>query len=158
MLVAVLTITAAVLLTLARVLLPFANNYTSPLQDWLSEELGQPVIIKSFSAEWQGLGPLFNLDDLSFLDANSGGIRVAIKQARIAIDVPASILNAELRFGNLTISEIDLSLIKRRDGSVSVAGMSGANDGSGVDKDAGVNMLSWLFSQDRLALERSTIH
>jgi len=155
---ALLCIIVAVLLTLARLALPFASHYPEEIQHWVSVELGQSVKIKSLTAEWQGFGPLFNFNDLAFLDPASGGVRASLKQASIAIDIPASLFNAEWRFGNLTVSEVELSVIRQRDGSVAVAGMAGVAEENVANQDSGSGLLNWLFSQDRLALAHSTIY
>jgi len=154
---AVLTIVAAVLLTFVRLMLPYASLYQQEIQRWVGQALGQPVQIGRLEAEWHGLGPQLKLYDINFLDPNSGGVRASLKQAGLGIDVPASLLNAEVRFGSLTVSGVTLSVIRHADGSIAVAGLGSSGEMS-EQSDSSSLMLAWLFSQERLALEDSTIH
>jgi len=156
---AVVTIVAAVLLTFVRLMLPYASLYQQDIEQWLGQALGQPVKIGGLEADWHGLGPQLKLYEIDFLDRHSGGIRASLKQAGIAVDVPATIFNAELRFGSLTVSGVSLSVMRHHDGSIAVAGLGGTAMGDAVAvSDSSTVMLGWLFSQERLALVDSTIH
>ena len=155
---AVATIVAAVLLTFVRLMLPYVSLYQQDIEQWLGQALGQPVQIGALEAEWHGLGPQLKLYDIAFLDRHSGGVRASLKQAGITVDIPASLFNAELRFGSLTVSGVSLSVVRHHDGSIAVAGLGTAAMDDAVTPDGSSVMLSWLFSQERLALVGSTIH
>ena len=157
---AIASIAAAVLMTVIRLLLPYIDLYQQDIERWLSDALGQPLHIKSVEAEWHGLGPLLHLHDIAFLDRHGGGVRASLAEASIAIDVPRSLLNGELILGSLTVSGVSLSVIYHRDGSIAIAGLGAVAERNKVSADNGGAgaMLGWLFSQEHLALENSTIH
>ena len=56
---AIVTIAAAVMLTLVRVLLPYVDEYQPEIQTWLRASLEQSVSFSSVEAQWKGLGPSF---------------------------------------------------------------------------------------------------
>jgi len=157
---AIASIVAAVLMTVIRLLLPYIGLYQQDIQRWLSDALDQPLRIKSVQAEWRGLGPLLQLHDIAFLDPHGGGVRASLAEASIAVDVPRSLLNGQLILGSLTVSGVSLSVIHHRDGSIAIAGLGAVAERNKVSADSGGAgaMLGWLFSQDHLALENSTIH
>lgn len=155
---AVVTITAAVLLTFVRLMLPYVSLYKQDIQQWLSQAYGQPFRIGTLEAEWHGFGPRLKLYDVDFLDRNSGGVRISVKRAGITVDIPASLLHAQLRFGSLTVMGVNLSVVRHSDGSIVVAGFGGGGVDGVVSAEGNAALLDWLFTQQRLALEDSTIY
>ena len=64
----VLLILAALLVSVANLLLPFIENNPQRVQAWLSERVGQPVRFQHSSTEWTRRGPRIRLSGLRVLN------------------------------------------------------------------------------------------
>jgi len=153
---AIVTIAAAVMLTLVRVLLPYVDEYQSEIQTWLRASLEQSVSFSSVEAQWKGLGPSFTFKNILFRDKVTGQTLVNLDEASVAIDIPASLFSNQLQLGSLTVVGAGLSVLKRSDGRFEVEGFSGLGQGAASSEDRG-QLLDWLLMQEKLALEGSTL-
>lgn len=61
----VLLIFCALLVSVANLLLPFIENNPAKVQQWLSEQVNQPVSFKTSKTEWTRRGPKISLTDLT---------------------------------------------------------------------------------------------
>jgi len=83
--VALVLIGTAVLLTLARLLLPFADQYQAELEERVESYLGYEVSIGKLDIDWQGLGPRVSMWDLQVLDAGAQGDSIVFERAYIRL-------------------------------------------------------------------------
>ncbi|MDZ7829611.1 MAG: YhdP family protein [Halofilum sp. (in: g-proteobacteria)] len=102
--VAFVLIATAVLLTLARLLLPFAGEYRDELEQRVESYLGHPVTIGQLDIDWQGLGPRIRMSDLQVQDIGPEGEAVVFDHAYIR-------LRPGLHDGAPTLRLDDFSLI-----------------------------------------------
>lgn len=102
--VAFVLIATAVLLTLARLLLPFAGEYRDELEQRVESYLGHPVTIGQLDIDWQGLGPRIRMSDLRVQDVGPEGEAIVFDHAYIR-------LRPILRDGAPTLRLDDFSLI-----------------------------------------------
>jgi len=155
-LLAITTIVAAVLLTLVRVLLPYVGEYHSEIQTWLHASLEQSVSFDRVEAQWKGLGPSFTFKNIYFRDKVTGQTLVNLDEASVSIDIPASLFSNQLQLGGLTVVGAGLSILKRSDGRFEIDGFGGLGQGTASSEDRSP-LLDWLFAQEKLALEGSTL-
>jgi uncharacterized protein YhdP len=85
----VLLILAALLVSVANLLLPFIENNPERVQAWLTERVGQPVRFKHSSTEWTRRGPRISL---SGLRVGEGGSAVEIARAELLVAVYSGLL------------------------------------------------------------------
>ena len=85
----VLLILAALLVSIANLLLPFIENNPQRVQAWLSERVGQPVRFKESSTEWTRRGPRIRLIGLR---VGEGGSAVEIARAELLVAVYSGLL------------------------------------------------------------------
>jgi len=102
--VALVLIGTAVLLTLARLLLPFADQYQAELEDRVESYLGYEVSIGKLDIDWQGLGPRVRMSELRVHDVGAEGDSVLFEQAHVR-------LRPVLRAGMPSLELADFSLI-----------------------------------------------
>ncbi len=150
-----ITVLAAVVLTLARLLLPLAEDYRAEAEQGLSDYAGQPVRVASLKAEWNGFEPQLRFSDVRLYDKQGDKILFQFSDAKMGIDIIASIKNQDLVPSSFTISGIELSITRRADKSFAVAGLSAAA-GNG-SSDYSNLVLKWLLRQPDIGIERSTI-
>lgn len=154
-----LVILLAVLLSLARVLLPYSDFYHDEIEDWLSRAIGQTVEIGGISAEWRGLGPHLELTDVGLIDSGTGLPLARFSRAGVELDLARTVVHAEPRIDRFVLSEINLVIERDSDGNLSVAGHDWSDRHDDMNDEDGRQdrLLSWILSQGRLALEAAEI-
>lgn len=156
--VASFVVLAAILVTLARLVLPLANDYKDEAEQLLSRYSGQTIRISSLHADWSGLGPHIFLEDVRLYDAEGKKVRLQFAEARIGIDILASILRQDLVPSSLTISGVQLSFTRHFDGSVSVHGLTDGEDKSESREDYSGLIAAWLFRQPEIGVTTSSLY
>lgn len=150
--IAVTVVLLAVLFSGMRLLLPYAVDYRSEIQNELSRYIGQPVNIDTLDAEWQGLEPSLVLKNVTLLDADGETAVLQFQKIRLGLDWLASIALRDVVFSGITLVGLDLTLTKFADGHVALQGL--ADRGGNQDLDA---LTGWLFSQGELRIEDSDL-
>ncbi|MCF2857501.1 TIGR02099 family protein [Pseudoalteromonas sp. SMS1] len=93
---AVTLVTLAVLVSLLKLTLPYANDYKSNIESLIYEQLNVELSIGSISASWQGTGPALLLKDVSFEDNQASPISVQIESTNLQVNVVESIRQWQL--------------------------------------------------------------
>ena len=150
-----IAVVAAVLLTVARLLLPLAENYRVEAEQALSEYAGQPVQVAELKAEWAGFEPQLHFSDVRLYDKNNEEVLFQFKDARMGIDLFSSIQNRDFVPSSFTISGIALSITRHANKSFSVAGLSDNKDES--EQDYSKILFEWLLRQPDIGIESSSI-
>ncbi len=147
---------AAVLLTLARLLLPLAEDYRAEAEQGLSDYAGQPIKVTGLKAEWSGFEPQLHFSDVRLYDKQGDKILFQFEDARMGIDIIASIRNRDFVPSSFTVSGIELSITRHADESFSVDGLSTttSDDKNGYSE----LVLKWLLRQPDIGIESSKIN
>lgn len=150
---------AAILVALARVLFPNIEGYRNQLESIASKYLGQPVKIEKFDARIIGLTPTLIFKDVSLLGSDGKNELVNFKEARISFSAITSIRKASFIPKSFTIVGIQLAVTRKKNNTFMIEGINVAQfDPSKSTENAVSDELSkWLFQQDILKLENSTI-
>ncbi len=150
-----LIITAAVVVSIGRLLLPGIDEYREQIQEWVSGYMGQPVRIREISADWRGWTPNLYLTDISIIDRNRGRILTRFKRASLSIDLIASLRLRRPVPGRLQVSGIDLSLVRDAQGRVTIEGVNSVDD-----RQAASNrnvLVYWLQRQGNLNISSARV-
>ena len=123
-----LLILLALLPGLARLLLPFAEDFRAELQDWVSAELGLPVRIGQLDVSWVGFAPRARLVDVTLRSAATPGSGAAGDWQRIGdihahFDLLALLRGERLPVADLAVVGVRLTLLRELDGRWRVAGL-----------------------------------
>ncbi len=148
-----LVITAAVLLTLARATLPFADTLRPKIVAWAERALGQAVDIGRLDADWRGMEPGLILIDTTLLD-HEGRPLLHLKRARIGLDLWASLRHRTLTPGRIHLSGLRLAVIRDAQGRLRIRGLGTGEHRPGGGRD----FARWLLGHKRLTVEDSEIH
>lgn len=146
----------AILLSATRLMLPLAEDYRDEVAVWVSDVLGQPVRIGTLGAGWHGMGPSIELRDITVMDVAGQRPVLQCDSARIDINVPASLRHLQFEPGLLTVRGVQLSMVRREDGAVAVAGLGDAA-GNAADAPYEGGFKWWLQRQNRLAIKQSSL-
>jgi uncharacterized protein (TIGR02099 family) len=96
-LVAVTLVLLAVLVSVFRYSLPYANDYKHDLEVLINEQFNVDLRIGSITASWEGVGPALVLEDVTFDDNNNSPIRLRIDNTSLQINVIESLRFLQLR-------------------------------------------------------------
>lgn len=151
---ATVILTAAVCVTIIRLALPNIGEYRLDIQTWITEYMGQPVEIKQIDASWHGWVPHLYLKDINILDDESVKSIVNFQSAHITIDLLASLKQKQLIPAHVATSGLDLTLIRRKDGSINIAKTQAD---MGEKEFASTALAVWLLKQQKISLSNSQI-
>lgn len=123
----IVTVLAAVLVGIGKLLMPYSDYYEPQLESWLSKAFNQPVTVESFEGEWKAFGPRISFQGLTFTSDGRPGI--AIQTA--ALDVkPLNVLIPGRPLYSFRIIGADLSLVRTVDGRYLLSGLGVSNNGT----------------------------
>lgn len=117
----ILTVLAAVLVGIGKLLMPYSDHYQPQLEEWLSKAFNQPVRVESFNGEWKAFGPRISLQGVTFM---SDGAQSEIAIQRAALDIkPLNILIPGRPLYSFRIIGADLTLQRTEDGRYVLSGL-----------------------------------
>ena len=146
---------AAVVLTIARLLLPLAENYLAEAEQTLSEYAGQPIKVESLKAQWAGFEPQLHFSNVRLYDKNNETILFQFKDARMGINLFSSVSNRDFVPSSFTVSGISLAMTRHADQHISVDGLSDTKNKS--QNDYSELLFEWLLRQPDIGIESSNI-
>ncbi|MFV2060164.1 MAG: YhdP family protein [Gammaproteobacteria bacterium] len=155
-----LLVVSAISMTLARTLISNVGGLRDKLEMIASDYLEQPIKIETFDAKIIGFTPTFIFKNVSLLERNSNKVMVRFKEARIGLSLYNSIKKIELSPKSFVISGINLVVTQNKNNTFKVKGINVAefDPSKHVDSTESSELSNWLFQQDKLKLENSTIH
>ena len=128
-----LTVLAAVIVGVGKLLMPYSVHYQPELEEWLSEAFNQPVKVESFSGEWKAFGPRISLHGVTLMPEGLKS-EIAINQAALDIK-PLNALIPGRPLYSFRIIGADLSLERMTDGRYVLSGLGVSNTGSGKNSN-----------------------
>lgn len=119
----VLVVTAAVMLSVARLLLPEARTYRESVERWASNYLGQPVHITAMDASLEGLTPTVTFKGVRLMDVADKRAIIHFRELRLGIALLASLREGQLVPSNLTVVGADLAVTREKTGEIRIRGI-----------------------------------
>ncbi|HLF29943.1 MAG TPA: YhdP family protein [Xanthomonadales bacterium] len=148
----IVVISAALLVGVGKILMPYSGHFQPRLEAWLSKEFGQVVTLTSFTGEWKTFGPRLSLQGLR-LQARAGGVgEVAIDKAALDIK-PLNLLIPGTALYNFLVIGADFKLIHATDGQYVLSGLGVAGTGASGETPG----LRSLVGIGELILENSNL-
>ncbi|MFT5139981.1 MAG: hypothetical protein ACI9CB_001639 [Rhodothermales bacterium] len=144
---------AAILVGIGKVLMPYSVRYQPQLEEWLSSEFQQTVVIDSFTGEWKAFGPRISLQGVTFQGDGQGEGEIAIQHAALDIK-PLNALLPNRPFYSFRIIGADLALLRTADGRYEVSGLGVSGRGSGESGNSGLRKITTV---GELRLEDSSL-
>lgn len=93
---AVTLVIVAVLVSLLKLSLPYANDYKTSIESLIYRQLNVELSIGSISASWQGTGPALVLENVSFEDNQNAPISLHIDNTSLQVNVVQSLRQWQL--------------------------------------------------------------
>lgn len=152
---AVLTILLAVVISFARLSLPFMDEYREELITFFSEQLDQPLDVGVIVAEWHGMGPRVRLVGLVLLDKENGAPFLVLNNIVIGIDALKSLLTGTLQINSVILDGVGLTITRDESGNIFIQGL-GTTPQSASGRGARL-FAAWLLSRDHIAITANQI-
>src|SRR6187551_1366511 len=142
LLIALALILLAVLVQSGRSFSHLLDSHTQDIAAYLSTKLNAPVVIGQMQADWNGLKPSLVIQDFS-IKSQAGQPIVALKQARLRLDILKSLLNLRLVWSNLSLNQVEMTFAQTDEGFWRIPGMPerAERDKPGANLDALLYML-----------------
>lgn len=119
---ALVIITAAVLVGIGKLLMPYSERFKPRLEAVLAEQFNQPVRLDAFTGEWKAFGPRISMVGLNLLGGEDGEDALAIERAALDIK-PLNVLLAGKPLYSFRIIGVDLALVRGGDGTLELSGL-----------------------------------
>jgi uncharacterized protein (TIGR02099 family) len=130
------TVLAAVLVGIGKLLMPYSVHYQPELEAWLSKAFNQPVSVESFTGEWKAFGPRISLQGVTLMPEGMQS-EIAINQAALDIK-PLNALIPGRPLYSFRIIGADLSLERTSDGRYELSGLGVTNNRPGRNSNPGL--------------------
>jgi uncharacterized protein (TIGR02099 family) len=122
--IACVLISAAALMALGRLLVPWLVDSPDRVAAWLSDRIGLPVQLDSVSASWEGPGPMLNLAGLRVFGAGADEAAISLGRARVQVDVYALLLPDRHLIRDFLLVDAQVELSRDRDGRIVLQGLN----------------------------------
>ena len=139
----ILLVTAAVLVGIGKLLMPYSDRYQPRLEAWLTEEFGQPVVLESFAGEWTAFGPRLSLRGMRLLPSTApqegapGEVTPEVVIESAALDIrPLNALLPGRPFYNFRVIGADFELLRSADGELRLSGFGVSRRGDQQERSA----------------------
>ncbi len=130
------TVLAAVVVGIGKLLMPYSAHYQPELEAWLSKAFNQPVKVESFTGEWKAFGPRISLQGVTLMPEGMQS-EIAINQAALDIK-PLNALIPGRPLYSFRIIGADLALERTMDGRYVLSGLGVSNTSSGRNSNPGL--------------------
>lgn len=154
LLVAILTILAALATVTARQLLPLLPQYRAEIEQVAGEALGRTIRIGSIEVGWHWLSPQVRLENVRVLQSAQGRVLLKLSTVSVGFDVLRSLIERRPVADTVLLRGVHLKLTRERDGRVSMSGLPLAVPSS---KGAPGNLSSSWLTGVRLELENASV-
>ena len=121
-LIALTLILLAVLVQSGRSFSHLLDGYNEGIARYFSAQLNARVNIGQIQADWDGLKPSLVVGDFSITSLTEQPI-VALKKARLRLDILASLINFRPVWSNLSLTQVDMSFVQTAEGAWHIPGL-----------------------------------
>lgn len=107
---ATIVVLLAVVISLLKVFLPYADNYKHDIESYLLDEFNADVEIGSIGASWQKLGPAIILNDVTLSATEQAPLDISIDETKINIDFWRTLKEQRLVTGAFLLDGIETKI------------------------------------------------
>lgn len=120
--VACVLVSAAGLMALGRLLVPWLVDSPETVATWLSDRIGRKVELDSVSAHWDGPGPILDLGGLRISGSEGEPAAITLGRARVQLDVYALLLPGRHLIQDFLLVDAQVELVREIDGRILIEG------------------------------------
>lgn len=142
------------MVTAIRLALPGIGSYKDQIQTWVSEYMQYPVVINEISADWTGWSPNLHLRNIDLYDQENDHRIARFDYASLGIDLVSSLWRGNIIPRHLSVTGLNLDLIRNSDGSISLRNQTMS---SNAGNNGNPELAQWLLTQRYIILDKVTI-
>lgn len=142
----------AVSMSVARFMLPYAEQYKQDLETAVTKFVGQKAELGALSVEWEGFRPQFVFVDVEVFSKKTARPIINFSKVKLGFDVFASALERKVVIATINVEGADLVVQRSIDGNYTLAGVS--SSGGSTDTTA---FSDWLMNQEQLKISKSKL-
>ncbi|WP_372759952.1 YhdP family protein, partial [Pseudoalteromonas sp.] len=147
---AIILVLLAVIVSILKYTLPYANDYKTDIEDYLHTQFDISLSIGSISASWQGSGPALVLEELSFKDNQTAPISLTIAKTSLELNLWESVKTLQLKSNYFVINGFHTT--------VNVANLFTSNEGEVSFEQKELIEELFLGETGHFAIENSSIN
>lgn len=154
-------ITLALLLTLARQLLPYASDYKYEIEAQMSQVFNRPVKVGVVDARLQNFYPTLVLRDVEIIDEATDKTIFSFHEVYAGLSVIKSIRLRQPVFVNLGINGSSIAVTRAKNGDVNIKGLDISFSSESATKNSAESIrrtLGWVFSQRSLEVKNISVY
>jgi len=140
----------------ARLMLPYASEYTADIEKQMSASLGQPVKVSALDAEFIGFTPTLVLKDVAMYNKKNTAVLLRFPKIRIGLNVLDSLIYQQIIFERFDLAGINLYVQRDQNGDFSVRGVEVAAEHDKKSKE-NLEFGDWIFTHSHISLELSNL-
>ncbi len=159
---AITIIVIALLVTSARILLPYLGTFHQQIEETISRAVGATVKVRSINAAWHGAGPQLKMHGVQVLSGDTELLH--FESGSVGFNLWHSLYDRALQIENLVVSDVELVITRDENGKISVAGFEAASSQHDSEEEQAQRqledeqaLLRWFFSQSRMVIESSDV-
>lgn len=152
---AAIIITAAVCVTVIRLMLPHINDYKPHVETWISDRTGYDIAVEHIDAHWKGWTPTLLLHGIRVMDQSGERKLTSLDSASVTMNPYISLQQQDLTQLQITLVGPGLQITRELDGSIKFANIDTGREQqihTGHEFFAG-----WVLQQRSIAIENASI-
>ncbi|MCW8890344.1 MAG: DUF3971 domain-containing protein [Sedimenticola sp.] len=123
-----LIILSGLLIIAGRLLVPWAAEYRTDVEQWASQLLGQPVTIGQLKGDWRGLGPELVFYDLQLINKKTQKATLYLKEVRIALGLIDSLRQLKPVVRKVSFISPRLRITRQKSGAITIGNLDQFNE------------------------------
>lgn len=152
---AAVIITAAVCVTVIRLMLPQINDYKPQVETWISDRTDYNIELEHIDAHWEGWTPTLLLHGIRVTDKSSTRILTTLDSASVTVNPYFSLRQQDLTQLQITLVGPGVQITRELDGSIMFANI---NTGRDQQIHTGHEFFAdWVLQQRSIAIEDASI-
>ena len=152
---AVVVITAAVIVGLGQLALPWLVSHPEKISAFLSDRLNRPVTLDHAEGQWENDGPVLTLHDVRIASGAAAQPGLTIAQAQLKINFLA-LFHRNQAWNEFRLVGLDLHLVRNAAGDWRLQGLDTAADQNGSDSSPLFDLGSLVLSNANFTIDDST--
>ncbi len=137
-------IVLAVLLSLSRLVLPFANEFSDVIAEQMEEIIHYPVSLGNIEASWAGIKPLIKLNNVVIGDLDKGEPIAKFDRIRLKIDPWKSLVQGRFVPEILILRGSQIEIVRTKEGQLLFRGFEFAREENAKLQTASLQKLAGL--------------
>ncbi len=156
--IAIVLIVFAVLVTLARYMMPNINDYRSSIENVIAEQSGLEISIGKIEGSWDSVSPVFELNNIQIRSpsTNDSERNTFVKSVKISIATFPSIFYQTLITDKLIVDGFSIVINQEPSGKFSLSKVSTKKD-TDINPNFVASIQDWLQHQHKIQLNNTRI-